>query len=158
EHAPDLIVADLDRKTGDMHELPLSDLGSALGALTLGTADYARRCGFQRALLGLSGGIDSALVACVASRALGPENVLGVAMPSRYSSEGSLTDAAATGDAGAEAADLAMQNLQARVRGAILMALSNRHGRLLLTTGNKSELATGYCTLYGDMAGGLAVI
>ena len=145
-------------------------------------------------MLGLSGGIDSALVACIAARALGPENVLGVAMPSRYSSEGSLTDAAAlaknlgidfnvisiepmfeaylgalapafadarvgeSGDAGAEAADLAMQNLQARVRGAILMALSNRHGRLLLTTGNKSELATGYCTLYGDMAGGLAVI
>jgi NAD+ synthase (glutamine-hydrolysing) len=145
-------------------------------------------------LLGRSGGIDSALVACIAARALGPENVLGVAMPSRYSSEGSLTDAAAlaknlgidfnvisiepmfeaylgalapafadarageSGDTGAEAADLAMQNLQARVRGAILMALSNRHGRLLLTTGNKSELATGYCTLYGDMAGGLAVI
>jgi NAD+ synthetase len=194
EHAPDLIVADLDRKTGDMHELAPTDLRSALDALTLGTADYARRCGFPRALLGLSGGIDSALVACIAARALGPENVLGVAMPSRYSSEGSLTDAAAlaknlgidfnvisiepmfeaylgalapafadarageSGDTGAEAADLAMQNLQARVRGAILMALSNRHGRLLLTTGNKSELATGYCTLYGDMAGGLAVI
>ncbi len=197
EHAPDLIVADLDRKTGDMHELPASDLSSALDALTLGTADYARRCGFQRALLGLSGGIDSALVACIAARALGPENVLGVAMPSRFSSEGSLTDAAAlaknlgidfnvisiepmfeaylgalapafadargceTGDhadTAAEAADLAMQNVQARIRGAILMALSNRHGRLLLTTGNKSELATGYCTLYGDMAGGLAVI
>jgi NAD+ synthase (glutamine-hydrolysing) len=202
EHAPDLIVANigaervggLDPNTGDMHELAPSDLGSALDALTLGTADYARRCGFSRALLGLSGGIDSALVACVAARALGPDNVLGVAMPSRFSSEGSLTDAAAlaknlgidfnvisiepmfeaylgalapafadarageTGDAGAEAADLAMQNLQARIRGAILMALSNRHGRLLLTTGNKSELATGYCTLYGDMAGGLAVI
>lgn len=194
EHAPDLIVADLDRKTGDMHERAPSDLRSALDALTLGTADYARRCSFPRALLGLSGGIDSALVACIAARALGPDNVLGVAMPSRFSSEGSLTDAAAlaknlgidfnvvsiepmfeaylgalapafadarageTGDAGAEAADLAMQNLQARIRGAILMALSNRHGRLLLTTGNKSELATGYCTLYGDMAGGLAVI
>ncbi len=194
EHAPDLIVADLDRKTGDMHELASSDLKSALDALTLGTADYARRCGFSRALLGLSGGIDSALVACIAARALGPDNVLGVAMPSRFSSEGSLTDAAAlaqnlgidfnvisiepmfeaylgalapafadarageSGGAAAEAADLAMQNLQARIRGAILMALSNRHGRLLLTTGNKSELATGYCTLYGDMAGGLAVI
>ena len=194
EHAPDLIVADLDRKTGDMHELASSDLKSALDALTLGTADYARRCGFSRALLGLSGGIDSALVACIAARALGPDNVLGVAMPSRFSSEGSLTDAAAlaknlgidfnvisiepmfeaylgalspafadarsgeTGNAASEAADLAMQNVQARIRGAILMALSNRHGRLLLTTGNKSELATGYCTLYGDMAGGLAVI
>ena len=95
EHAPDLIVADLDRKTGDMHELAPSDLRSALDALTLGTADYARRCGFSRALLGLSGGIDSALVACIAARALGPDNVLGVAMPSRFSSEGSLTDAAA---------------------------------------------------------------
>jgi len=194
EHAPDLIVADLDRKTGDMHELASSDLKSALDALTLGTADYARRCGFSRALLGLSGGIDSALVACIAARALGPDNVLGVAMPSRFSSEGSLTDAAALaknlgidfnvisiepmfeaylgalapafadarsgemGNAASEAADLAMQNVQARIRGAILMALSNRHGRLLLTTGNKSELATGYCTLYGDMAGGLAVI
>ena len=194
EHAPDLIVADLDRKTGDMHELASSDLKSALDALTLGTADYARRCGFSRALLGLPGGIDSALVACIAARALGPDNVLGVAMPSRFSSEGSLTDAAAlaknlgidfnvisiepmfeaylgalspafadarsgeTGNAASEAADLAMQNVQARIRGAILMALSNRHGRLLLTTGNKSELATGYCTLYGDMAGGLAVI
>ena len=194
EHAPDLVTADLDRNTGDLHDLAPNDLRSALDALTLGTADYARRCGFQRALLGLSGGIDSALVACIAARALGPDNVLGVAMPSRFSSAGSLTDAAAlaqslgidfnvisiepmfeaylgalapafadarageSGGAAAEAADLAMQNLQARIRGAILMALSNRHGRLLLTTGNKSELATGYCTLYGDMAGGLAVI
>ncbi|HET6147138.1 MAG TPA: NAD+ synthase [Polyangia bacterium] len=198
EHAPDLIVADLDGKQGDLRPSLPSDLGSAIEALTLGTRDYARRCGFRRALLGLSGGIDSALVACVAARALGAENVLGVAMPSRFSSEGSLTDAASLaqnlgidfnvisiepmfeaylgalapafadaragqmgegdGDAGAAAADLAMQNLQARIRGAILMALSNRHGRLLLSTGNKSELATGYCTLYGDMAGGLAVI
>jgi NAD+ synthase (glutamine-hydrolysing) len=196
EHAPDLIIADLDGKRGDLRPPLPSDLGAAIEALTLGTRDYARRCGFRRALLGLSGGIDSALVACIAARALGPDNVLGVAMPSRFSSEGSLTDAAslakslgidfnvisiepmfeaylgalapafadarvgdgAGGDAEAAAADLAMQNLQARIRGAILMALSNRHGRLLLTTGNKSELATGYCTLYGDMAGGLAVI
>jgi len=140
-------------------------------------------------LLGLSGGVDSALVACVAARALGPRNVLGVAMPSRFSSPGSLRDAEALAEnlgielavvsiepmftaylealapaleafapAGgpattAEAVDLTSQNLQARIRGAILMALSNRQGRLLLTTGNKSELATGYCTLYGDMAG-----
>jgi NAD+ synthase (glutamine-hydrolysing) len=202
EHAPDLILVDLDRGRGDLREPVPSELRSAIGALTLGTGDYARRCGFRRALLGLSGGIDSALVACLAARALGPENVLGVAMPSRFSSEGSLTDAAAlaqnlgidfnvisiepmfeaylgalapafadaragqgqegvgagAGAGTAEAADLAMQNLQARIRGAILMALSNRHGRLLLTTGNKSEVATGYCTLYGDMAGGLAVI
>ena len=196
EHAPDLVFADLDRRQGDLRQPLPNDLGAAIEALTLGTRDYARRCGFRRALLGLSGGIDSALVACIAARALGPDNVLGVAMPSRFSSAGSLTDAASLaknlgidfnvisiepmfeaylgalapafadaragdavgGDAEAAAADLAMQNLQARIRGAILMALSNRHGRLLLTTGNKSELATGYCTLYGDMAGGLAVI
>jgi NAD+ synthase (glutamine-hydrolysing) len=197
EHAPDLVIADLDQRRGDVRDALPSDLRSAIEALTLGTRDYARRCGFRRALLGLSGGIDSALVACIAARALGPENVLGVAMPSRFSSEGSLTDAASLaqslgidfnvlsiepmfeaylgalapafadaragdgasdGDAHAAAADIATQNLQARIRGAILMALSNRHGRLLLTTGNKSELATGYCTLYGDMAGGLAVI
>ncbi len=175
--------------------LESSDERAALGALVLGTRDYARRCGFSRALLGLSGGIDSALVACVAARALGPRNVLGVAMPSRYSSEGSRADAAALAlDARhrvhddlrssrcsrrtsrrsrraleafapparprrpSAAADLTAENLQARIRGAILMALSNRQGRLLLTTGNKSEIATGYCTLYGDMAGGLAVI
>ncbi len=160
----------------------------------LGTRDYARRCGFSQALLGLSGGIDSALVACVAARALGPKQVLGVALPSRYSSPGAHADAAAlarnlgidfttipiepmfasyldtlapalTAFAPAQtaayatgAADLTEQNLQARVRGATLMALSNRQDRLLLTTGNKSEIATGYCTLYGDMAGGLAVI
>jgi NAD+ synthase (glutamine-hydrolysing) len=167
-----------------------SDERSALGALTLGTRDYARRCGFSRALLGLSGGIDSALVACIAARALGPKNVLGVAMPSRFSSEGSRGDAEAlaralgielttisiepmfapyletlarpleafAAGADGEAAQLTTENLQARIRGAILMALSNRQGRLLLTTGNKSEIATGYCTLYGDMAGGLAVI
>jgi NAD+ synthase (glutamine-hydrolysing) len=200
EHAPDVVVADLDRGTGDLREMDASDLRSAIEALALGTRDYARRCHFDRALLGLSGGIDSALVACLAARALGPRNVLGVAMPSRFSSEGSLADAAALArnlgidfnvisiepmfqaflDAGvlgelpgdlppssapaggreaeAAAADLAMQNIQARIRGTILMALSNRNGRLLLTTGNKSELATGYCTLYGDMAGGLAVI
>jgi NAD+ synthase (glutamine-hydrolysing) len=194
EHAPDLITVDLATGRGDMRDQDVSDVRSAIEALTLGTRDYARRCGFDRALLGLSGGVDSALVACLAARALGPRNVLGVAMPSRFSSEGSLTDAAAlakqlgidfnvisiepmfeaylgalapafadarigeASESGAEAADLAMQNLQARIRGAILMALSNRHGRLLLTTGNKSEIATGYCTLYGDMAGGLAVI
>ncbi|MEO8214093.1 MAG: NAD+ synthase [Myxococcales bacterium] len=169
-----------------------NDEAAALQALVLGTRDYARRCGFSQALLGLSGGIDSALVACIAAQALGPQNVLGVAMPSRYSSPSSEADARALAanlglgfdtisiepmfaaylneleplygrlgaptsrDAGA--ADLAAENLQARVRGAILMALSNRTGRLLLTTGNKSEIATGYCTLYGDMAGGLAVI
>jgi NAD+ synthetase len=194
EHATDLVVCDVDAGTGPVAPFEPSDERSALGALALGTRDYARRCGFAQALLGLSGGIDSALVACVAARALGPKNVLGVAMPSRHSSPGSLTDAEALArnlgidfcvipiepmfgayaDAlapaleafappaaparAAAAADLTQQNLQARIRGGMLMALSNRQGRLLLTTGNKSELATGYCTLYGDMAGGLAVI
>ena len=196
EHQTDLIVVDVsvDAAAGDLRPLEPSDEKSALGALVLGTRDYARRCGFSRALLGLSGGIDSALVACLAARALGPANVLGVAMPSRYSSPGSLADAEALAkNLGIEftvvpiepmfaayletlapalerfappssppvaeaAADLTAQNLQARVRGAILMALSNRQDRLLLSTGNKSEIATGYCTLYGDMAGGLAVI
>jgi NAD+ synthase (glutamine-hydrolysing) len=194
ENQTDLIVVDVDSVAGDLRPVEPSDEKSALAALALGTRDYARRCGFSRALLGLSGGIDSALVACLAARALGPANVLGVAMPSRYSSPGSLADAEAlaknlgidftvvsiepmfaayletlapaldrfaapsTAQAAEAAADLTAQNLQARVRGAILMALSNRQERLLLSTGNKSEIATGYCTLYGDMAGGLAVI
>jgi NAD+ synthase (glutamine-hydrolysing) len=196
EHETDLVIVEVEGSTasGELRPFESSDERSALSALALGTRDYARRCGFSRALLGLSGGIDSALVACLAVRALGPENVLGVAMPSRYSSPGSLDDARALADslgisftvvpiepmfaaylqtlappldvfaprqsreAAAAAADLTAQNLQARVRGAILMALSNRQDRLLLSTGNKSEIATGYCTLYGDMAGGLAVI
>ena len=194
EHDVDLVMVDVAAGSGATAPFDPSDERSALAALALGTRDYARRCGFRQALLGLSGGIDSALVACIAARALGPEQVLGVAMPSRYSSPGSLADAEALARAlgidfcvipiepmfaayldtlasplerfapsrppaaAAAAADLTAQNLQARVRGAILMALSNRQDRLLLTTGNKSELATGYCTLYGDMAGGLAVI
>lgn len=154
-----------------------------LAALVLGTRDYARRTGFTRALVGLSGGIDSALVAVVAARALGPENVWGVGLPGPYSSEGSITDARALAanlglrfdilpigavhDAflGALAPafagtrpDVTEENLQSRVRGTMLMALSNKFGHLLLTTGNKSEMATGYCTLYGDMNGGLAVL
>jgi NAD+ synthase (glutamine-hydrolysing) len=186
EHAPDFFVVDPEAPQPDAdHVLAFdpSDARSALGALVLGTRDYARRCGFKQAVLGLSGGIDSALVAVIAARALGPDNVLGVAMPSRYSSPGSLTDAAALAQnlglrfhelpiekvhaayldtlapvfAG-RAADVTEENLQARVRGGLLMALSNKFGSLLLTTGNKSELATGYCTLYGDMCGGLAVI
>jgi len=205
EHESAVVVAELDLGAGTgTGELAAgeafdvtSDERSALAALVMGTRDYARRCGFSRALLGLSGGIDSALVACIAARALGPRNVLGVAMPSRFSSEGSRADAAALAlaldiefttipiepmfaayletlaapledfapinpgappDAAVEAVQVTSENLQARIRGALLMALSNRQGRLLLTTGNKSELATGYCTLYGDMAGGLAVI
>jgi NAD+ synthase/NAD+ synthase (glutamine-hydrolysing) len=153
------------------------------GALVLGVRDYARKCGFRDALLGLSGGIDSALTAVVAVEALGREHVTGVLMPSPYSSPGSVADAEAlaatlgirthtlpiasvmsaydavlAGPFAGRASDVTEENLQARIRGALLMALSNKTGALLLTTGNKSELATGYCTLYGDMNGALAVI
>jgi len=153
------------------------------GALVLGVRDYARKCGFTRALLGLSGGIDSALTAVIAVEALGRDNVTGVLMPSPFSSEGSLTDARALAASlgirtqtlpispvmaafegvlaepfAGRPADVTEENLQARIRGSLLMALSNKTGALLLTTGNKSELATGYCTLYGDMNGALAVI
>jgi NAD+ synthase (glutamine-hydrolysing) len=152
-------------------------------ALVLGTRDYVEKTGFSRVLIGLSGGIDSSLVAAIAADALGPERVVGVLMPSRYSSEGSVTDAAALAAAlGIEtltvpieaaheaftsmladafagtAPGLAEENLQARIRGTILMTVSNKFGWLVLTTGNKSEMATGYSTLYGDMAGGFAVI
>ncbi len=152
-------------------------------ALVVGVRDYVRKCGFRTAVVGLSGGIDSALTACIAAAALGAENVLGVAMPSRYSSGHSREDAAALARSlgirfqeipiepmhaaflaqleqaqGRALGDLAEQNVQARIRGQILMALSNDTGGLVLSTGNKSELAVGYCTLYGDMAGGLAVI
>jgi NAD+ synthase (glutamine-hydrolysing) len=152
-------------------------------ALVLGTADYARKCGFRDVLLGLSGGIDSALTAAIAAEALGAERVLGVLMPSPYSSQGSIDDALALAanlgirtltlpiegvmrafettlaDAFAgRAPDVTEENIQARARGNLLMALSNKFGSLLLTTGNKSELSVGYCTLYGDMSGGLAVI
>jgi NAD+ synthase (glutamine-hydrolysing) len=152
-------------------------------ALVLGTRDYVNKCGFQAVLVGLSGGIDSAVTVALAAEALGPDRVHGVAMPSRYSSDHSLTDAevlarnlgidyrvieiegphrAMENVLGPHFGDLppglAEENIQARVRGNILMALSNKFGWLLLTTGNKSELAVGYCTLYGDMCGGLAVI
>jgi NAD+ synthase (glutamine-hydrolysing) len=152
-------------------------------ALVLGTRDYVRKNGFTDVLIGLSGGIDSALVAVIAAEALGPEHVVAVLMPSRYSSGGSVTDADAlvanlgirsmtVPIEGAHAAfldmlaepfegtqsGLAEENLQARVRGTILMTVSNKFGWLVLTTGNKSEMATGYSTLYGDMAGGFAVI
>jgi NAD+ synthase (glutamine-hydrolysing) len=152
-------------------------------ALALGTRDYVRKCGFKQVVIGLSGGIDSSLVAAIAVDALGPENVTGVAMPGPYSSEGSLRDAKAlaenlgirlltmgindefrsyrkTLDAAfaGRAEDATEENLQARIRGNLLMALSNKFGSLVLSTGNKSEMAVGYCTLYGDMAGGLAVI
>ena len=152
-------------------------------ALTLGVKDYMRKCGFEKAVIGLSGGIDSALTAVIAVQAIGAENVLGVSMPSQFSSEGSVDDAVALADFlgiqceqipiqkvfealkdevrpvfGDRPEDVAEENMQARIRGVMLMSISNKLGYLLLTTGNKSELAVGYCTIYGDMCGGLAVI
>jgi NAD+ synthetase len=152
-------------------------------ALVLGTRDYLAKCGFKSAVLGLSGGIDSAITAVIAAHALGPENVIGVTMPTRYSSEGSVSDSLKLASAlgircltipieksftalkeqmapffDGKPEDVTEENMQPRLRGMTLMALSNKFGHLLLTTGNKSELAVGYCTLYGDMCGGLAVI
>ncbi|MGD1896530.1 MAG: NAD+ synthase [Phormidesmis sp.] len=152
-------------------------------ALVLGVKDYARKCGFTKAVIGLSGGVDSALVSAIAAEALGPQNVLGILMPSPYSSGHSVSDAEALAenlgmvtkklsiaplmtDYDAVLADtftgtedgVAEENLQSRIRGNLLMAVSNKFGHLLLSTGNKSEMAVGYCTLYGDMNGGLAVI
>lgn len=152
-------------------------------ALVLGLGDYVRKCGFKSVVLGLSGGIDSAIVAALATEALGPDNVVGVLMPGPFSSEHSISDALRLAEnlgitthtvpispmvdsalasfspvfAG-RAPDVTEENLQARLRGVTLMAISNKFGHLLLTTGNKSELAVGYCTIYGDMCGGLAVI
>ncbi|MHB9029264.1 MAG: NAD+ synthase [Candidatus Latescibacterota bacterium] len=161
----------------------LSEEKEILEALVIGTRDYIRKNGFRQVVIGLSGGVDSALVAAIAVRALGKENVTGVTMPSQYTSEGTYTDAGqlarnldvrfielpiretfdsflhTLGDVFRDMPpDVTEENLQARIRGALLMALSNKFGWLVLTTGNKSEIATGYCTLYGDMAGGFAVI
>ena len=186
---PQVIEVSRERAPGERPPLPPSEntpldpLAEVYAALVLGTRDYVRKNGFEKVLLGLSGGIDSSLVAVIAADALGAENVVGVSMPSRYSSEGSRTDAAALAGnlglrlvsipiEGAYTASLQMlaeafadteegvaeENLQARIRGNILMALSNKFGWLVLTTGNKSETATGYSTLYGDMAGGFAVL
>jgi NAD+ synthase (glutamine-hydrolysing) len=179
----DMVCFDTETMTGDIHSCDEGTEASAYAALVLGTRDYVRKCGFRKVVLGLSGGIDSALTAAIAVDALGKENVIGVGMPGPYSSQGSVDDAAALahnlgipfevipiGDIfcsyrqslqpvfANRPADVTEENLQARVRGALLMALSNKFGALVLTTGNKSELAVGYCTLYGDMCGGLAVV
>jgi len=180
--AEDFVVADTDAGA----ELPpeaMTDEEKVHRALVLGLRDYLAKCGFQTAVLGLSGGIDSALTTCLAAEALGPENVWGISLPSQFSSRGSRDDAhqlavnlgirydvipiqtafeavkheLAPVFAG-RAEDVTEENLQARLRGVVLMALANKFGALLLTTGNKSEMAVGYCTLYGDMCGGLAVI
>jgi NAD+ synthetase len=181
--AEDLVIFDTSDGDREIRPAPESELEEIYQALCLGVRDYVRKCGFQKVLVGLSGGIDSSLVATLAADALGAQNVLGVGMPGPYSSPGSIRDAEAlaknlgigfrvipitpvfesylqTLDPAFEGAprDVTEENIQARIRGNVLMALSNKFGSLLLTTGNKSELAVGYCTLYGDMAGGLAVI
>jgi NAD+ synthetase len=159
------------------------DTEAAYRALVLGTRDYVRKCGFSKVLVGLSGGIDSALVACIAADALGAENVIAVGMPSPYSSAGSIDDSrklaanlgirfevigisglfeefthALEPEFAGTKPDTTEENIQSRIRGTLLMALSNKFSALVLTTGNKSEMAVGYCTLYGDMVGALAVI
>ena len=179
----DLIYFDSETLTGDLHEQIDGEEASVYTALVLGTRDYMRKCGFQKAIIGLSGGIDSALTAVIAADAVGAENVIGVGMPGPYSSQGSIDDARALAknlglrfellsincayDAYRETLqnvfadrkeDVTEENIQSRARGTLLMALSNKFGAIVLSTGNKSELGVGYCTLYGDMVGGLAVI
>jgi NAD+ synthase/NAD+ synthase (glutamine-hydrolysing) len=179
----DLVYFDSEKLTGDMHPQTAGEEASAYEALVLGTRDYVHKCGFEKAIIGLSGGIDSALTASIAVDALGPENIIGVGMPGPYSSTGSVDDARALAtnlkirfellsireiyDAALQtlapvftglSEDVTEENIQSRARGMLLMALSNKFGALVLSTGNKSELAVGYCTLYGDMVGGLAVI
>jgi len=183
EFEEDLIVWEGDRVYPPLDEPPPSDEETILKGLIMGTRDYLRKCGFKRAILGLSGGIDSSLVAVVAQEALGVENVIGVSMPSPFTSAISREDAASLArnlgigfkeipisriydSFKVELAPLfegldedeTEENLQARIRGTLLMALSNKFRAILLSTGNKSETAVGYCTLYGDMNGGLAVI
>ena len=179
----DMVIFDTNTQEGEIHPISQSDTESILSALIMGTRDYVWKCGFSRAIVGLSGGIDSALTACIAVRALGKENVTGIFMPSQYTHQENFEDTKQLA-ANLEikflqvpiegifnnfleelsplckdvAIEVTGQNIQARIRQIILMALSNKFGYLLLSTGNKSEVAIGYCTLYGDMSGGLAVI
>ena len=179
----DLIYFDPDQLSGELHPQIEGEEASTYAALVLGTRDYVRKCGFRQVIVGLSGGIDSALTASIAAEAVGAGNVMGVGMPGPHSSPGSIDDARALAQnlgirfellriheivasyrqvlaevfAG-RPEDVTEENLQSRARGMLLMALSNKFGALVLSTGNKSELGVGYCTLYGDMAGGLAVI
>lgn len=181
--AEDLVIADINTNRGDLHATHTNEADATYEALVLGTRDYIRKCGFSKAVIGLSGGIDSSLVACIAVEALGRENVTGIGMPGPYSSDHSVSDARAMAEkldirfeivsinGGYQAANEALapifagtahgvaeENIQSRLRGLTLMAFSNKFNALVLTTGNKSEIAVGYCTLYGDMCGGLAVI
>ena len=179
----DLVFFDSATLEGELHEQIVGEEASAYAALVLGTRDYVRKCGFKKVIIGLSGGIDSALTAAIAAEAVGPENVIGVGMPGPYSSPGSIEDARALAEnlkirfellsiseicksylgvlqpvfAGLKE-DVTEENIQSRARGSLLMALSNKFNAIVLSTGNKSELGVGYCTLYGDMVGGLAVI
>ena len=179
----DLIFFDPATASGEMHEQIAGDEASVYSALVLGTRDYIHKCGFRKVILGLSGGIDSALTAAIAVDAVGPDNVIGVGMPGPYSSPGSIDDARALAENlkirfellaigpivesynktlrpifSGYKEDVTEENIQSRARGGLLMALSNKLGAIVLSTGNKSELGVGYCTLYGDMVGGLAVI
>jgi len=179
----DMVLFDTSTGKGEIRPQPKEEIAYAYQALITGTRDYVHKCGFKKVLVGLSGGIDSAVVAAIAVEALGAENVLGVSMPGPFSSEGSKADAAAVAKSlgiqmavvpitdvfdayrkslapvfGDRPMDVTEENIQARIRGNYLMAISNKFGSMVLSTGNKSELAVGYCTLYGDMAGGLAVI
>ncbi|MCH7651596.1 MAG: NAD+ synthase [Nitrospinae bacterium] len=179
----DLVLVDLDQSKGDLRPTPECDEDEMFRGLVMGVRDYLNKCGYQKAVVGLSGGIDSAVVAAVAVEALGSKNVMGISMPSQYTADQSISDAKRlANNLGIAfsivsirklfdeyrhslsplfpdmAEDVTEENIQARIRGNILMAASNKLGSMVLSTGNKSEMSVGYCTLYGDMAGGLSVI
>jgi NAD+ synthetase len=179
----DLVLCDTETGAGDVRPIPESEPAEIIDALVMGVRDYLNKCGYKKAVIGLSGGIDSSVVAVLATRALGADNVLGISMPSQYTADESKEDAQTLANNlgikysevpitelfsaykvalnpifSGRQEDVTEENIQARIRGNILMAVSNKMGCIVLSTGNKSEVAVGYCTLYGDMAGGLAVI
>ena len=181
--AEDLVMVDMNSESGDIRPLPDSESEEMFNALVMGVHDYLNKCDYARAVIGLSGGIDSAIVAVIAAHALGAENVTGISMPSQYTADESIRDAEQLAKNlgikfskvsikalfesykttlkplfNGKPEDVTEENIQARVRGNLLMAVSNKLGSMVLSTGNKSEMSVGYCTLYGDMAGGLSVI